>query len=292
MHLQDALDRFVIQLEADGRSPHTLAQYRRHITLLGSWLALEGLCDDVDDLSHEVLARFLVAPQARTARLGGSKKATSMNALRSSLRAFFSYCRDAGWCRENPARLIRRARCGAPPPRGLSDQDRERLMDTLTVAQGPVARRDHLLFDMMLSTGIRLSAALSLTDADVDLERGEVVVRRAKGDRVEVVFLGREIRDHLTGYLAERRPGPLFPGRDGRPTSRRHAARRLAVWMGRAGCRGTAHPHVLRHDFATRLYRRTGDVLLVQQALGHRSITSTMTYAHTDGARLREALAG
>lgn len=228
----------------------------------------------------------------RACRVWAGKKATSMNALRSSLRAFFAYCRDAGWCRENPARLIRRARCSGPPPRGLSDPDRERLMDELTVAQGSVARRDHLLFHLLLATGMRISAALALTDADVDLERGEVLVPQVKGDRAEVVFLGPGMRDHLVGYLAERAPGPLFPGRDGEPITRRHAARRLAVWMGRAGCRGSAHPHALRHDFATRLYRQTGDVLLVQAALGHAAITSTMVYARADRHRLRELLSG
>jgi integrase len=145
---------------------------------------------------------------------------------------------------------------------------------------------------LLLTTGIRLSAALALTDADVDLERGEILVRHAKGDRVEIVFLGREIRDHLVGYLAERPPGPLFPGRDGRPIGRRHASRRLEIWIHRAGCRGPASPHCLRHSFALALYSRTGDVLLVQQALGHAAITSTMVYARADAGRLREAMAG
>jgi len=290
MRLEDALERFVVQLAADGRSPHTIAQYRRHVGLLARWLAQGGRGDGVDELSHDTLARFLAAPEARRARLGGEKKATSMNALRSSLRAFFSYVHAAGWSRQNPARLIRRAHCAGPPPRGLGDQDRERLLSTLEAAQGAGARRDYLLFHLLLATGMRLSAALALTEGDVELERAEVTVRRAKGQRVEHVVLGPQIREHLAGYLEGRRPGPLFPGRDGGPITRRHAARRLAVWMQRAGCRGRAHPHALRHDFACRLYRRTGDVLLVQQALGHRSISSTTAYAHTDQGLLRALL--
>ncbi len=292
MRLADALHRFTIQLDADGRSEHTKGQYQRHIRLLERWLAQEGHSDDVDSLSHETLARFLIAPVARTSRRGGPKRATSMNALRSSMRAFFGYCHGAGWSRENPARLVRRARCAGSPPRGLSDQDRQRLMDTLTVAQGPVARRDHLLFNLMLATGIRLSAALALNDADVDLERGELTVQRAKGDRVEVTYLSPVLRAHLSSYLGGRQPGPLFPGANGRPMSRRHAARRLSIWMQRAGCRGSAHPHTLRHDFAGRTYRKTGDVLLVQRALGHKSILSTLVYAQADSAQLRQVLVG
>jgi len=290
MRLQDALDRFVVQLEADGRSPHTIAQYRRHVVLLCRWLAGVGHSDDVDALSHELLARFLIAPDARTSRRGGQKKATTMNALRSSMRAFFGYVHAAGWSRENPARLIRRAWCTGPPPRGLSDQDRERLVNTLSSAKGRTACRDYLLFHLMLATGIRLSAALALHAHDVDLERGEVILRHAKGNRVEVVVLGNEIRAHLVRHLTGRAPGLLFPSSHGRAISRRHAARRLAKWMDRADCRGVAHPHVLRHDFACRLYRQTGDVLLVQAALGHVSVLSTMVYARTNRARLAAVL--
>lgn len=287
MRLLDALDRYVVQLEADGRSEHTIAQYRRHVGQLARWM---GERDDLEAVDHEALAAFLASPDARGARYGGTKKATSMNALRTSLRTFFGYCHAAGWVQVNPARLIRRARCAGPAPRGLSDSDRRKLLDALTVAQGPVARRDHLLIDLMLSTGIRLSAALALTDADVDLHRGELVVQRAKGNRVERVILGRDVRDHLVGYLAEREPGPLFPGLSGRPMTRRQAVRRLEGWMKRARCQGRASPHTLRHDFAQRLYVRTGDVLLVQRALGHRSIESTVVYAQADESALRVQL--
>lgn len=291
MRLLEALRRYVVQLEADGRSAHTIAQYQRHVSLLARWLEAERRGDALGSIDHETLAQFLTSADARGSRRGGAKRATTMNALRTSLRTFFGYAHAAGWTRDNPARLVRRARCEGPPPRGLADQDRQRLLDTLTTAQGPIARRDHLLIDLMLSTGIRLSAALALTDADVDLARGELVVQRAKGQRVERVILGRDIRDHLVGYLAERQPGPLFPGFNGRSITRRQAVRRLQHWMRRAGCVGVASPHTLRHDFATRLYRRSGDILLVQRALGHRCLESTAAYTRANEDCLRAAMA-
>jgi site-specific recombinase XerD len=291
MRLQDALDRFVVQLDADGRSGHTQGQYRRHVGLLARWLAQEGHSDEVDEIGHELLAQFLIAPDARTSRRGGCKKATSMNALRSSMRAFFHYVHEAGWARQNPARLIRRARCASGPPRGLFDEDRERLLGTLAAAKGAQARRDYMLFDLMLSTGIRLSAALGLTAGDVDIERGELTVQAAKGNRVEVTYLSPALRTHLSSYLGGRQPGPLFPGANGRPLSRRHAARRLGIWMQRAGCSRIAHPHELRHSFALEVYRRSRDLLVVQAALGHQSLTSTVVYARADRSRLREVLA-
>jgi len=292
MRLQDALDCFVRQLEADGRSPHTIGQYRRHIALLGSWLAQEGHGDDVDALGHELLARFLVAPQVRTARLGGPKRATSMNGLRSSMRAFFSYVHAAGWTTENPARLIRRARCGSPPPRGLSEVDQQRLLTTLASARGRAAERDYALFATMLGSGVRLSAALAMRVEDVDLENAEILARCCKGGRVEKVLLSPAVCNHLRGFIGGRVSGLLFEGRDQQQLSRRHAARRLAGWARKAGCQGAVHPHTLRHSFGQNLYSRCRDPFLVQAALGHRSIVSTLVYVHADGRSLREYLAG
>jgi integrase/recombinase XerC len=291
MNTTEALERFLVQLEADGRSAHTIGQYRRHIALFARWLARERGDVGVDEITHEDLARFLAAPDARHRADGKAKKAGSGNALRTSLRVFFKYVHEAGYAPTNPARLIRRAVCGRPPPRGLSDAEAQRLMDALILAQGPEARRDHLLFDLMLATGIRLSAALALDAADVDLDRAELVAHHSKGNREERVILGRDIRDHLVGYLAGRPPGPMFTDRHGRRISNRQAQRRLGRWLIKAGCQPRS-PHALRHSFAQRLYAKTGDVLLVGRALGHLALASTMVYATADVERLREVLAG
>jgi integrase/recombinase XerC len=291
MKIEKALEHFLVQLEADGRSAHTIGQYRRHVGLLARWIARERGDVGVEEITHEGLARFLASPDARQRGDGRSKKAGSANALRTSLRVFFKYVHEAGYAPTNPARLIRRAVCGRPPPRGLSDAEAQRLMDALILAQGPEARRDHLLFDLMLSTGIRLSAALALDAAHVDLDRGELVVRHAKGNREERVILGGGIKDHLVGYLAGRGPGALFTERGGRRISTRQAQRRLVQWLAKAGCQPRS-PHALRHSFAQRLYGLTRDVLLVQRALGHLTIASTLVYAQADAERLREVLAG
>jgi site-specific recombinase XerD len=88
----------------------------------------------------------------------------------------------------------------------------------------------------------------------------------------------------------DRTTGPLFPTRDGRRLTSRQVARRLAGWLEAAGITRRASPHTLRHSFATQLYRKTGDILLVREALRHRSIASTLVYARVDGERLRRAL--
>jgi site-specific recombinase XerC len=282
------------------RDPLLVQQALRHRSIAST--TVYARCDEgrlrgrghdagVEAIDHETLALFLASPAARTRPDGKTKKATSANALRTSLRTFFRYAHEAEYTRSNPARLVRRALCGTPPPRAMSDEEQGRLLLALAGGVGPEARRDHALFALMLGSGIRLGSALALETRDVDLERGELALRRTKGDCPVSVPLSRAVCAHLRSYLAGRPDGPLFNGRDGRALSARHAQRRLGIWCRKAGVERRISPHDLRHSFAIRLYKRTRDLLLVQQALRHRSIASTTVYARCDEGRLREALA-
>ena len=290
MEIETALRKFVVQLQADGRSPHTVGQYKRHIRLLADWLTTEGRSRDVLDVDHEDLACFLASPTARNRPDGKRKRATSTNALRTSIRCLFSYLHRAGVIREDPARLVRRAICAPPPPRALTPGEEERLLAVLRAADDPVGLRDRVLFELMLRTGIRLSSALGLDVADLDLDEGVLLLRRVKGDRTERVFINRKaqglLRDHMDGLET----GPVFQGRAGERLSVRHVQRRFRMWRQRAGVSRAVSPHSLRHTFATRLYERTGDVLIVKEALGHRAIGSTIVYAQVSQHRLRVAL--
>jgi site-specific recombinase XerD len=290
MRLQDATDRLVDQLRADGRSPHTVGSYQRHLAALARWLAREARSDELAEILPETLAAFLNAPEARQSVHGGPKRTSSANAVRTSLRVAFGWFHQAGLVAANPARLVRRAICSPPPPRALSDQAVERLMDALVVAQGLVARRDHLLVDLILATGVRLGSALAIDVGDIDIVGSQLRLRRVKGDRVERVFLSRDLRDHLIGYLAGKPgSGPLFRGPRGERLTQRQARRRIKLWMARAGI-DDGTPHGLRHTMATRLLRRTGDLFLVKAALLHRSITSTQIYLSVEDDRLRAAM--
>jgi len=287
MKIETALARFLTQLEADGRSPYTIDQYRRQIGHLVGFFGARG----VESLTHEDIARYLASPSARTRLDGTPKKATSMNVRRSCVRTFFGYVHQAGYTTNNPARLVRRALCGTAPPRTLSPDEQARLLKAIATAKGPQARRDHMLFHLMLATGIRLGSALALDVGAVDLGRAELRIERTKGNRPEVVFLGRAVRAHLRRYLKGRGPGFLFEGRGGNLLCGRQAQRRLEIWLEEARIGRRVSPHSLRHAFATDLYRRSGDLFLVKEALRHRSIASTTVYAALDRHRLRKAMA-
>lgn len=276
MKISDALELFVLQLHANGRSVHTRAQYERHVKML-----IAALGDvDVAAVDHVAIARFLVSPAVRERRGGGPRRATSANGLRSSLRVFFAWVRDAGYAPRNAAALVKRARCGAVLGRILTPDEQTRLEAVLAGAAGADGERDRMMVALLLGCGLRVGSLVGLEAEDVC--DGVIQVRRAKNDTPVRVFAPRALRPALDAYVAGR-SGRLFP------VTPRHLARRLRHWCCVAGI-PPASPHALRRTFGTRLYRACGDVLVVQRGLGHRSLASTLAYVHGVEERLREVV--
>ncbi len=284
MHTTDALARFVVQLRADGRSTHTVRQYQRHVGLLARWMAEVGHCGDVTDLDPDTVARFLSSDTARLRADGGEKKPSAMNCLRSSIRSFSRYLLNSGSTFQDPARLVRLALCSPGPPRAMTDVELRRLREALELATGAARDRDRVLIELLLATGLRISSALGLRVEDLDFDDGVAWVSESKGGDALKVHLTRAIAELLRTWLNRRPNGPLFG------VSARHAQRRFAGWVEVAGLRPGLTLHSLRHTFASGLYHATGDVLLVQQALHHRAIASTLVYARCDEGRVRSAM--
>lgn len=288
MDLQDALQVFLRQLAADGRSPHTIGQYRRHGTALVGWLATTGASTDVANLTPDLLARFFAADAAKNSCRGGPKKSVSVNAMRTSVRCFAKHLHDAGLVATNPARLLRRARCAPPPPRALHPDEQQRLLDVLAAATGLEAARDRMLVELLLGTGIRIGSAIALDAGDIDFDHGEITLRCTKNSRPTITILPAAIVEKLRAFLAGRTSGPVFLAGD-RRISTRHVQRRLSGWFAAAKIVGRS-AHSLRHSFATALLAKTGDLRLVQAALNHASVVSTTAYTQVNRDRLRAAV--
>jgi site-specific recombinase XerC len=286
--IRAALELYLAQLRANGRSPHTIAQARRHVLLLASYLPEHK----VHEVEHEDVARFFCSPFATCTAKGVRKKATSLNALRSSIATYFTHMHRAGYIASDPGRLLRRARVGPSLPRGLSPDERERLLAALAAGTGRAAERDRVLFELMLGTGIRLGSALGLDIHDIEPGQGTLELRRTKGDAPQRVYVPDAIMKRLVALVARPRGEPVFVGPGGERLGARQVHRRLRTWCAKAGIERRVSPHSLRHTFALGLYEKTGDVLLVQAALNHRSIQSTTIYARASGERVRAAVCG
>ncbi|HET7676720.1 MAG TPA: site-specific tyrosine recombinase [Candidatus Limnocylindrales bacterium] len=198
-----------------------------------------------------------------------------------------------------------------------------RLPDTLDVAEvealleapdpdSPAGIRDRALLELLYAAGLRVSEALNLDREHLSLEGGFVRVI-GKGDRERLVPVGDVALERLRRYLDEVRPawlargdarggarlprggrprgGPLFVSQRGGRLSRMAAWRAIRTAALRAGLRAHVTPHTLRHSFATHLLEGGADLRVVQELLGHASITTTQLYTHLTGERIRQVYA-
>ncbi len=288
MKLSTAIRRFDCQLRADGKSPHTRAVYLRDLRLFARWLRRDV---SISTITPARLARFLTS-RIFTHTASGKPKATiSINRSKSALRSFFRFLVDAGYLNGNPARLVRSAPASQRPPRVLTQKETRALLATIKSHKAPIAKRDHLMFALLLGTGIRLSSLVNLNVGDVDLGTGTIRVN-GKGNVERLVFLNDRLRRLLKDYLARRAntTAPLLLSLRARRIGARQVELRLAYWLDLAGLTCRCSVHTLRHTFATRLYEKTGDLRLVQRALGHRRVTTTEVYTRVTDRVLRKAV--
>jgi len=281
--LSEVVAAYVTQQAANGRSIHTQRQIARHGRLLVS--ALND--PPVARVKHEAVAAFFASDVVKRTADGSPRRASSANALRSSVRGLFAFAHAAGYAPSNAARLVRRSRVPPARPRALPEPDVARLLNALQRATAPAGRRDRVMVLVMLKAGLRVGSVVAL-DVE-DLVGDQLVLRRLKGGGDDSVYLPRDVVAVLVEHIGERRTGPMFEGERGRRMTTRQVARRLAEHAERAGIEG-ANPHALRHRFGCDVFERTGDVLLTARAMCHRSVASTAVYARPAEAQLRAAV--
>jgi len=291
MTLDQALDAFCGHQRTQGRSPQTIAIYTHDLQQVFTRLDVA----QVADITAAHLTRAVTDPALMTGPTGIPKAPATLNRGRAAVRAFFAWAQAAGWITDNPACGIHLQRVPRTPPAFLTETEVRRLLKALTGRTSSLVHRDRALIETFLATGIRLQELVSLDLADVDLDAKHLHVRRAKGGQPQVKFLNTHLRGILRSYLQGRkRQGDscpaLFLSQRGTRLSPRQVGYRFAHWLQQAGIEKAISPHGLRHTFATRLYSRTGDLLVVQRALGHRNIATTEIYTHLVDGVLEEAL--
>jgi integrase/recombinase XerC len=169
---------------------------------------------------------------------------------------------------------------------------------------GRLGRRDYLrdraVFEVLYSTGCRISEAVGLRWGDVDLDRGTAIVT-GKGNKDRLVILGKpalaaliELRSDLMAESAVFAAGgaAIFRSARGKVLSPRVIERRMKVYLAESGLSADVTPHKLRHSFATHMLDAGADLRGVQEMLGHTSLSTTQIYTHVSVERLKDVIAG
>jgi site-specific recombinase XerD len=262
-----AIDRF---LEHGGLSDATRRAYGSDLRAFAEWLETRDL--RLEQVDARALAEWVTALGSGRRRLAPATIARRLAAARACLRFTYGPARvpDAALAPRRPRRL----------PDAPKAAEIEELLE-LADGAGPLDLRNRALLELLYSAGLRSAEAVGIDLADVDFER-EVVHVRGKGGKERVVPLGEEAAHHLSRYLREGRPELATGAVDAVFLSVR--GRRLDTSTVRRLLR---HPHRLRHAFATHLLEGGADLRVIQELLGHSSLSTTQVYSHVDARRLR-----
>ena len=274
--------------EGAGASPHTLRAYRGDVAALLAFAATRGV-DDPRAIDTLLVREHLV-------ELGEPSRST-LARRQAALRGFFEWMVRTGRMEASPAAGLRTPRRGRRLPRALDESAIARLL-AAPEPDGLPGLRDRAVLEVLYSAGLRVEECAGITLDDLDLEGGSVRVT-GKGRKQRLGLLGRPAREAVAAWLPERerlllsfrRAGgrALFVNaRDGGPLTTRSIARLVKHYALAAGLPGDTSPHTLRHSFATHLLDRGADLRVVQELLGHESLSTTQVYTHVSIQRLAE----
>jgi site-specific recombinase XerD len=267
-----ALDRF---LASSGLSDATRRAYRIDVAEFTSWLGASGL--RLEDVDAAILSAYTA--ELGSARSGREPRKLAPATIARKLSAVRALLRFAlGPSRVPDTSLAPRRRRRLPQAPKLEEVDG--VLEALG-GDEPLALRNRALVELVYSAGLRSREAIDLDLGDVDFEQ-EAVRVRGKGGKERVVPLGEEAAHRLATYLRDGRPRLLRGAEDAVFVSVR--GRRLDTSTLR---RLLPHPHRLRHAFATHLLEGGADLRVIQELLGHSSLSTTQVYSHVDGRRLR-----
>jgi integrase/recombinase XerD len=279
-----------------GLAANTLSSYRRDLRRYAAHLSAEGV-ETLDGVTEGTVAGFLVA-----LREGDPEhpplSATSAARTVVAVRGFHKFAVRDGLATTDPAGAVKPPTPAKRLPKALPLADVEAILEAAGSSGTTLALRDRALLEVLYGTGARISEAVGLDVDDLDLVDSTVLLR-GKGSKERLVPVGSYARDAVTAYLTRARPalvsaasGPaLFLNSRGGRLSRQSAWAVLVKAADRAGVQRDVSPHTLRHSFATHLLDGGADVRVVQELLGHASVTTTQIYTLVTVENLREVFA-
>ena len=293
-----ALEAFDDDLRRRAVAEKTREAYASDCRQFAAWATGRGV--DPAGVDVRTLRRFAAA-QSET----GIAPSTIARRL-AALRGLFRIQMEIGAREDNPAELISSPKKAQRLPHVLKAGEVAALLDSIP-GTTPLELRDRALFELAYACGLRAEELVSLDMESIDFDSESVRVE-GKGSKTRLVPVGEHARAALERYLARGRPAleadggraadrggrggrALFLSKSGRRLSTSDVRRRLSGWARRATARSPAlaraHPHALRHSFATHLLDGGADLRAIQELLGHATISTTQVYTRVESARLR-----
>ena len=283
-YFSEWLPRFLHHLRMRNYSPGTIASYGQVIRKFGYYLwicrnkDMERLVVYWQDLAHGRLDTTVnttpIAIDDYLAFLTSLRdyKATTLHRILSSLSSFYRYLYAQGVITSNPLPAVGRPRIKEKELKYLKHNQVMLLLKSIPEED----TRDRLIIRLIYATGVRVSELCGITLSDIDFE-GYTIRVLGKGGKIRTVFVDDDTLEEIEKFSGGRIDGPLFVGQMGHAISPRTVQYIFNKWAPKG-----ITPHKIRHSYASELYRRSKNLKVVQENLGHSSIQTTEIYLHTD----------
>lgn len=285
MALYQQIEQFTTYLKTERDvSVHTLAAYRSDLSQLLTFIVQDkGETVSAQDIDHLLLRRYLAGMSKNTRK-------SSIGRKLAAIRSFFRFLLRRGEIVKNPAELIATPKKEQRLPFHLDIDQTTALMEAPESEQKD-ALRDRAILELLYSSGLRVSELTGLNIGEFDPTSGMVRVT-GKGGKERIVPVGSRAQNALQEYLNQRNDetarGALFLNTRGERINRRSVARIVDTHVLRIAAFKRISPHTLRHTFATHMLEGGADLRVIQELLGHASLSTTQKYTHVSIDRLME----
>lgn len=286
--MQDAIDEYLHFIKVErGLSANTQENYRRDLVKYQHYLESIGITkwSEVD--------RFVIMNFLKVLR-DEDKASSSIVRMMSALRQFHLFLRQEKLTQDNPMQHIDSPKRKEHLPDTLTLKEVETLIETPDV-NTPLGLRNRAILETMYATGLRVSELIALKKDDLHLSIG-LIQTIGKGNKERVIPIGDIAAEWLNRYFAESRPElirqrdvpEVFVNFHGQKLTRQGIWKNIKAIVKEAGIDKDVTPHTLRHSFATHLLENGADLRMVQELLGHSSISTTQIYTHVTKKRVSE----
>ena len=291
MSLNNQIKEYLSHLKVERQlSVNTLTAYSKDLEIYKDFLHLLSITD-IREITEDATHQF------QKSISDGNYSRTSILRMLASVRGLHKFALREKWTQINATSGFVSQKVPVRLPKALSVKETLDLVDALKSSVEPLDMRDYALVEFLYSTGARVSEAVNLNLNDLDLENGSVRLF-GKGSKTRVVPVGSHAIAALEKYLTRARPTLLkktsnlvFLNKQGNALSRNSAFNAVRNSAEKGKIKTTVSPHTLRHCFATHLLEGGADLRVVQELLGHASVTTTQIYTQITAQRMREIYA-
>ena len=286
--MQEVFNKYINYLGVERNvSPYTVRNYTTDLLGFFHFLKAKGI-SSLQEVDRHVLRDYLSHLMEQ-----GFVKASIARKL-SAIRSFYRYLLREGMMPTSPVATTSSPKLDRRLPSFLTIEEVERLLKAPDLST-PQGQRDQALMELLYASGIRVSELVNLDIGQVNLDSCEIRVW-GKGSKERVVLMGKPAAAALTAYLSQGRPkllgkkrsSALFVNRYGGRLIERRVQRILEKYTNIAGISKRVHPHMLRHTFATHLLDGGAGLRVVQELLGHASLSSTQIYTHVSKSQAKK----